>query len=78
LFNLFVQIEYNPRRINGIGRVDGEAVERFWSFVRHYAPMTKEMTPSHRIDLLTDGFIYYASKKKEMLGKCFIYCQIYM
>jgi hypothetical protein len=67
--NMFIQVQYSPKRITGLGRVDGEAVERFWSFARHYAPMTKEMTPSHRIDLLTDGFLYYGNRKKENLGK---------
>ena len=31
--------------------------------------MTKEMRPSHRIDVLTDALLYYAKKSKENLGK---------
>ncbi|KAL6485834.1 hypothetical protein MHYP_G00052260 [Metynnis hypsauchen] len=31
---------------------------RDWSFLRRLARVTKEMTPSHRLDLLTDAFHY--------------------
>lgn len=31
--------------------------------------MTKEMRPSHRIDVLTDGILYYAKKAISNLGE---------
>ena len=67
IFEMF-QISYSTRTCTGIGRVDGEAMERLWSYLRHFAPMTKEMTASHRIDLLTDACLYYAARKIDGLG----------
>lgn len=63
-----LQVTYNPRRIEGLGRVDGEGLERFWSYLRHFSSITKQMTTAHRIDLLTDACIYFASRKIEALG----------
>ncbi len=31
--------------------------------------MTKEMRPSHRIDVLSSALVYYGIKKKEKLGE---------
>ena len=50
----------NPRNIVEFGLSDGEGVERLWSYMRRFAPMTKEMRPSHRTDVLTDALKYYA------------------
>jgi len=61
-------MQFNPRRLEGIGCCDGEGVERFWSYARHFAPITKEMTPSHRLDLLTDAFLFYGNRKKANIG----------
>ena len=40
---------------------DGEACERLWSFLRHFARTTKEMRPSHGINVLSDALSYYYS-----------------
>ena len=37
-------------------------MERMWSFLRRFSRMTKEMRPSHRVDILTDAIVYYAKK----------------
>lgn len=38
-------------------------MERLWSFLRRFARVTKEMTPSHRVDLLTDALLHYGRRK---------------
>ena len=57
-----LQIKYNPRNILGFGLSDGEVVERVWSYLRRFSAMTKEMHPSHRIDVLSDALTYYCQK----------------
>ncbi|XP_035699509.1 uncharacterized protein LOC118432096 isoform X2 [Branchiostoma floridae] len=57
------QVLYSPRRLEGFGLTDGECVERLWSFLRRFSSITKEMTPSHRTDLLTDALLHYARRK---------------
>ena len=32
--------------------------------------MTKEMRPSHRIDILSDAIIYYRQKTVKNIGNC--------
>ncbi|CAI8020679.1 hypothetical protein GBAR_LOCUS12350 [Geodia barretti] len=56
------QIEFNPRSIPGFGLSDGEVLERLWSYLRRFSAMTKEMRPSHRIDVLTDALLHYARR----------------
>ncbi|CAM4705171.1 unnamed protein product [Leuciscus chuanchicus] len=53
------QIKYSTGRLHGFGLTDGEGMERLWSFLRRFARVTKEMTPSHRLDLLTDALLHY-------------------
>ncbi|XP_019643793.1 PREDICTED: uncharacterized protein LOC109484877 [Branchiostoma belcheri] len=57
------QILYSPRRMEGFGLTDGEGMERLWSYLRPFFRVTKEMTPSHRLDLLTDATLHYARRK---------------
>ncbi|XP_023192885.1 uncharacterized protein LOC111609322 isoform X1 [Xiphophorus maculatus] len=57
------QIMYSTRRVPGFGLTDGECMERLWSFLRRFSRVTKEMTPSHRLDLLTDALLYYGRRK---------------
>jgi len=35
-------------------------VEWLWAYLRRFASMTKEMRPSHRIDILSDALKHYA------------------
>lgn len=42
----------------GVGRTDGEAIERLWAFVRKCAASIKEMGPGSRSDTLDDQFDY--------------------
>ena len=56
------------RYLEEFGLSDGETLERLWSYLRRFAPMTKEMRPSHRIDVLSDALKYYAHKSISGLG----------
>ena len=58
----------NARRTEGLGLTDGEGVERMWSFLRRMAHTTKEMTPAHRLDLLTDALFHFSVRKTVGIG----------
>lgn len=47
---------------------DGEVMERLWSYLRPTAKITKEMTPAHRVDAITDFLMHYARKSISSLG----------
>ncbi|XP_064406478.1 uncharacterized protein LOC135351424 [Halichondria panicea] len=64
----FCQLTYSPRVLTGCGLTDGEAMERLWSCLRRFAKSTKEMRPSHRIDVLTSALLHYASRVRLNLG----------
>ncbi|XP_064385781.1 uncharacterized protein LOC135334499 isoform X1 [Halichondria panicea] len=64
----FCQLTYSPRVLTGCGLTDGEAMERLWSYLRRFAKSTKEMRPSHRIDVLTSALLHYASRVRLNLG----------
>ncbi|XP_073729005.1 uncharacterized protein [Misgurnus anguillicaudatus] len=57
------KIKYSTRWLDGFGLTDGEGMERLWSFLQRFARVTKEMTPSHRLDLLTDALLHYGRRK---------------
>lgn len=65
---MFWQVAYSGRRLEGFGLSDGEVMERLWSFLRPTAKITKEMTPSHRVDTLTDFSVHYAKKSISRIG----------
>ena len=43
-------------------------MERMWSYLRRFGRMTKEMRPSHRIDILVHALVHYGMKTSEKLG----------
>ncbi|XP_028417790.1 uncharacterized protein LOC114542444 isoform X2 [Dendronephthya gigantea] len=61
------QLQYSPRRVDGFGLTDGEQLERLWSYLRRFGKMTKEMRPSHRIDVLSDAILHYSRQCKDTL-----------
>ena len=61
------QISYSTRWTQGCGLTDGEQMERLWAFLIKMAFVTKEMTPSHRDDLLTDALLHYARKQLDRI-----------
>ena len=64
----------SPRHLIGFGLTDGEGVERLWSYLRRFARMTKEMRPSHRIDILCDALLLYARKSANRLHMLILMC----
>ncbi|XP_028412340.1 uncharacterized protein LOC114535157 [Dendronephthya gigantea] len=61
------QLEFSPRRSDNFGLSDGEQLERLWSYLRRFSKMTKEMRPSHRIDVLSDALLHYGRQCKDTL-----------
>ncbi|XP_071815309.1 uncharacterized protein [Apostichopus japonicus] len=57
------QVAYSTRWRKDYGLTDGEGMEKLWSYLRKFAHITKEMTPSHRIDLLSDALRHFAMGK---------------
>ncbi|XP_071832152.1 uncharacterized protein [Apostichopus japonicus] len=56
-------MSYSTRWKKVFGLTDGECMERLWSFLRKFSHITKEMTQSHRIDLLSDALLHYSACK---------------
>ena len=65
---LYFQLMYSPRAISGLGLTDGEAMERLWAYLRKFSKCTKEMRPSHRIDVLTSALSHYGFRVRLNLG----------
>ncbi|XP_066932743.1 uncharacterized protein [Clytia hemisphaerica] len=57
------QVKNSIRRLETFGLMDGELMERLWSYLRSFSKITKEMTPAHRTDLLSDALLHFGSKK---------------
>ena len=51
-------------------------MERLWSYLRRFGKMTKEMRPSHRIDVLAHALTYYAAQTQQKLGLWFCQCSV--
>ncbi|KAH9836221.1 uncharacterized protein C8Q71DRAFT_708478 [Rhodofomes roseus] len=62
------QYDYSFNNTPGVGRTDGEAVERGWAAVNPFATSTKEMGPGHRRDVLDDVFGAYNWGKVRQLA----------
>ena len=43
-------------------------MERLWSYLRRFSHITKEMRPSHRVDVLTHALLFYGLNTKQKLG----------
>lgn len=64
----YPKLSYSPRYKEGFGLSDGEVLKRLWSFLRPFCRMTKEMRPSHRVDVLSDALSYYSRKASDNLS----------
>ncbi|TFY58980.1 hypothetical protein EVJ58_g6064 [Rhodofomes roseus] len=62
------QTGYSFNFTAGVGRTDGEAVERGWAAVNPFASSTKEMGPGHRHNVLDDVFGDYNWRKVRQMG----------
>lgn len=54
--------------LEGIGLVDGELMERLWSYLRSFNKITKEMTAENRILLLSEALLYFGRRKMLKIG----------
>ena len=63
------QSKYAFNWTQGVGRTDGEGIERLWAWLNKAAPSTKEMTPAGRWETL-DDFCGYTNWRKTLgIGK---------
>jgi Kyakuja-Dileera-Zisupton transposase len=62
-------LNYSTHQLPGFGLTDGECTERFWSYLRPLAAITKDMTSSHRTDLSDAALCHFAAGKTAGLGK---------
>ncbi|KAK7094446.1 hypothetical protein V1264_006006 [Littorina saxatilis] len=63
------QLTYGQRCTVGAALNDGEGMERLWSYLRKFAPATKQMALSSLEDLLTDALFAYSQKSFLGLGQ---------
>ena len=61
-------LNYTP----GVGRLDGEVAERWWSEANQLAGSTKQMNPGHREDTLNDHINDWNRRKMQGYGEYFI------
>lgn len=66
--NAKCQYQYSPRNKKGYGLCDGENIERLWSYLGKFCKMTKEMSSSNRMDVLTDALNHYSCQKIDKIG----------
>ena len=66
------QLTMSARYKTGFGLTDGEVLERLWSYLRRFSKMTKEMRPSHRVDVLTDSLLYYSKLASDNLSESYL------
>ncbi|KAF8998463.1 hypothetical protein BDZ89DRAFT_1051589 [Hymenopellis radicata] len=69
---LSCQIQWAMGIQPGVGRTDGEAIERLWAFVPMCASSIKEMGPGSRADTLDDQFGFHNWCKLIGIGLCFL------
>ncbi|KIM19515.1 hypothetical protein M408DRAFT_31155 [Serendipita vermifera MAFF 305830] len=50
------RFQYSFNYAKGVGRTDGEAIERFWSPHNRLSGSTSKMTPNYRMDTLNSNF----------------------
>lgn len=63
------QSKYSFNWSEGVGRTDGEGIERLWAWLNKAAPSTKEMTPAGRWETLDDFCGYTNWRKTLNIGK---------
>ncbi len=45
-------------------------MEQLWGFLHRFSKMTKEMHPSHCIDVLCDAILHYGRNYKDKSANC--------
>ncbi len=67
------QVNFSPRRIKNMGLTDGESLERLWSYLGKFVPMTRYMRPNHRLDILAYSLENLSDNMTINLGKSIKY-----
>jgi hypothetical protein len=62
------QVKYSLNYYKGVGRSDGEGLERFWSPHNHLSSSTSKMTPGFRLDTLNLHFTDWNMCKSNNMG----------
>jgi hypothetical protein len=65
------QAPYSLNFAPGVGRTDGEGIERIWAAINSAAPSTAEMGSGSRADTLDDILHFHNFKKYVGLGKSY-------
>ena len=63
------QCQFSMHVQPGVGRTDGEGIERTWSSLNHAASSTKEMLPGSRHDILDRRMSFHNWDKTINIGK---------
>lgn len=63
------QYQYSLNYFKGVGRTDGEAIERTWSTHNHLSGSTSKMTPGFRLDTLELHFSDWNLQKGRRMGR---------
>lgn len=56
------QLKFNPRYLEGWGLINGEGMERLWSYLNGFVSMTRQMSAKRRMITLNDGIHHYKDK----------------
>ncbi|ORY93787.1 hypothetical protein BCR43DRAFT_346228 [Syncephalastrum racemosum] len=62
------QVEYNPRYLHGLGLTDGEGMERLWSYLGRFVPITRQMTAQNRVMTLCHALEHFRSSRINTLS----------
>ena len=62
------QTGFNLQRIRGFRMHDGEGIERGWAELRPLSLITKNMSSSHRTDILSEKFCHMGEKMRDKAG----------
>lgn len=70
------QPQHSLNLLPGLGRTDGEGIERGWSELNGVGNSTKEMGPGSRHDTIDDHLTHHNWRKSVLLGM-YIFCFTY-
>ncbi|KAI9484713.1 hypothetical protein BDB00DRAFT_774439 [Zychaea mexicana] len=66
--NAACQVHFHPRLVKGFGMIDGESLERMWSYLNGFVSMTRTMTPLNRRLTVTIALEFLAEEKIDNIG----------
>ncbi|KAI9499500.1 hypothetical protein BDB00DRAFT_794226 [Zychaea mexicana] len=66
--NAACQIQFHPRLVKGFGMIDGEWLERMWSYLNGFVSITRTMSSLNRRLTLTIALDFFAKEKIDNIG----------